>query len=237
MLRQHALWTLEETGRTRRVLNPIFICLGSVHQLFDLARVTALAGRALNWVKSRPSLRSFREQFAAVTQLGLFNLMWILPRMQLTRLPFVEHHGVGRGDALRHLRLFDKGRFGCVLGHHGLHLEVHRILFIDSSPSLLARQRRLLVLIVPHAFGGLLAVQRLVVSCFLDYGRNGWELLLVSPGLLGLVQRYLACRLLEASWLPHARRDILCLGRTHRLDVAPLSARLVAPLAAIHLVR
>lgn len=158
--------------------------------------------------------------------------------MQLARLPFVEHHRVGRGDARRHLRLFDEGRFGCVVGHHGLHLEVHRHFFIDSSRSLLARLRRLLLLVVPHGFRVLLAAQRLVVSCFLDYGRNAWELLLVCPGLiLGLGQRYLTCRPLEASRLPHARRCyVLRLGRTDGVDIAPLSARWVTPLDAIHLV-
>ena len=236
-LRQHGIWTLKETGGTGRVLIRIVVGSGSVHELSGLARGTALAGRALYRVEGR-LLRSFLEELAAIAQLAVFNLMWILPRMQLTRLPFVEHPGVGRGDARRHLRLLNKGRLGRILGQHGLHLEVHRNFFIDSSRSLLARLRRLLLLSIPHGFGVPLAFQRLVVSCFLDYGRNGWKLLLVSPGLiLGLAQRYLAGRPLEASWLPHARRrDTLRLGRAHRVDVASLSTRLVAPLGATHLV-
>ena len=124
-----------------------------------------------------------------------------------------------------------------------MHLE--RQFFIHSSRGLLARLHRFLLLGVPHGFGGLLAVQRLVLSCFLDHRGNCWELLVFRPALiLGLGERNLAGRPLEAPRLPHARRrDVLGLSCAHRveitLDIASLGTRLnvtlVAPLEGIHL--
>ena len=75
------IWALEEAGGTGRVLVHIIMCFASIDQLLGLSCVAALG--ALNWVKSRRPLWGLLKKFTTVTQLAVFNLLWVLPRMQL----------------------------------------------------------------------------------------------------------------------------------------------------------